>query len=47
LRSVISLVEVDDAKVRIIGDKATLATVIAGRQAGLGNVRGFDSNSPD
>jgi site-specific DNA recombinase len=41
LRSVISLVEVDDGKVRIIGDKATLATVIAGRQAGLGNVRGF------
>jgi site-specific DNA recombinase len=38
LRSVISLVEVDDGKVRIIGDKATLATVIAGGQAGLGNV---------
>jgi hypothetical protein len=29
LRSVISYVEVDDATVRIVDDKATLATVIA------------------
>jgi site-specific DNA recombinase len=41
LRSVISLIEVDDGMVRIHGDKATLATVIAGRQVGPGNVRGF------
>ena len=41
LRSVISMIEVDDGKVRIIGEKATLAQVIAGRQAGWGNVRGF------
>ena len=53
LRSVISEIEVGDDKVRIIGDKATLAAVIAGRQAGNGQVRGFvrrwrarrDSNS--
>ena len=53
LRSVISEIEVGDDKVRIIGDKATLATVIAGRQTGNGQVRGFvrrwrarrDSNS--
>ena len=41
LRSVISRIEVDDQKVRIIGDKATLADVIAGRQTQAGNVRGF------
>jgi hypothetical protein len=41
LQSVISQIEVDDHKVRIIGDKATLATVIAGRQTGQGQVRGF------
>jgi site-specific DNA recombinase len=53
LRSVISQIEVDDTKVRIIGDKATLAAVIAGRQTQGTNVRGFvrkwrarrDSNS--
>jgi site-specific DNA recombinase len=53
LQSVISQIEVDDDKVRIIGDKATLAAVIAGRQTGEGRVRGFvrkwrarrDSNS--
>ena len=53
LQSVISEIEVDDDKVRIIGDKATLAAVIAGRQTGEGRVRGFvrkwrarrDSNS--
>jgi len=39
LQSVISQIEVDDHKVRIIGDKATLATVIAGRQTGQGQVR--------
>jgi hypothetical protein len=41
LQSVISQIEVDDHKVRIIGDKATLAAVIAGRQTGQGQVRGF------
>ena len=41
LRSVISRIEVDDQKVRIIGDKATLADVIAGRQTQTGHVRGF------
>jgi site-specific DNA recombinase len=53
LRSVISEIEVGDDKVRIIGDKATLAAVIAGRQPGNDQVRGFvrrwrarrDSNS--
>ena len=53
LRSVISEIEVGDDKVRIIGDKVTLAAVIAGRQTGNGQVRGFvrrwrarrDSNS--
>ncbi len=41
LRSIISRIEVDDEKVRIIGEKATLADVIAGRQTQAGNVRGF------
>ena len=41
LRSVISYVEVDDDKVRIVGDKATLAGVIAGQQIQADNVRGF------
>jgi site-specific DNA recombinase len=41
LQSVISQIEVDDDKVRIIGDKATLAAVIAGHQTGEGQVRGF------
>jgi site-specific DNA recombinase len=53
LRSVISYIEVDDHKIRIVGDKATLAAVVAGRQAQSDNVRGFvrkwrarrDSNS--
>jgi site-specific DNA recombinase len=53
LRSVISYIEVDDDKVRIVGDKATLAAVIAGRRVQSDNVRGFvrkwrarrDSNS--
>jgi site-specific DNA recombinase len=52
LQSVISEIEVGDDRVRIIGDKATLA-LIAGRQTGEGKVRGFvgkwcarrDSNS--
>ena len=44
LRSVISHVEVDDDKIRIIGDKATLAAVIAGRQTQATNVRGFVRN---
>ncbi len=41
LRSVISRIEVDDQKISIIGEKATIADVIAGRQAQAGNVRGF------
>ena len=53
LRSVISQIEVDDDKIRIVGDKATLAAVIAGGQTGGTQVRGFvrkwrarrDSNS--
>jgi site-specific DNA recombinase len=53
LHSVISQIEVDNDKIRIIGDKATLAAAIAGRQTGEGQVRGFvrkwrarrDSNS--
>jgi site-specific DNA recombinase len=44
LRSVISYVEVDDDKIRIIGDRADLAGVIAGRQAQTTNVRGFVRN---
>jgi hypothetical protein len=44
LQSVISQIEVDDHKIRIIGDKATLAAVIAGRQTGEGQVRGFVRN---
>ena len=53
LRSVISHIEVDDDKIRIVGDKAILAAAIAGRQAPSDNVRSFvrkwrarrDSNS--
>ena len=53
LQSVISQIEVDDDKIRIIGDQATLAAVIAGRQTGKDELRGFvrkwrarrDSNS--
>ena len=41
LRSVVSRIEVDDQCVRLIGEKADLADVIAGRQTGAGNVRGF------
>ncbi len=41
LRSVISYIEVDDDKVRIVGDKATLAAVIAGQRTQADNVRGF------
>ena len=44
LRSVISQIEIDDDKVSIIGDKATLAAVIAGRQTAGTNVRGFVRN---
>ena len=40
-QSVILQIEVDDDRVRIIGDKATLAAVIAGRQSGEHKVRGF------
>jgi hypothetical protein len=40
LRSVISYVEVDDDRVRIVGEKATLAAVVAG-QTHTNKVRGF------
>jgi site-specific DNA recombinase len=42
LRAVISQIEVDDDKVRIVGDKATLAAAIAGQQTHGTNVRGFE-----
>jgi site-specific DNA recombinase len=53
LRSVISYIEIDDDRVRIVGEKATLAAVIAGQQNQPNTVRGFvrkwrarrDSNS--
>jgi DNA invertase Pin-like site-specific DNA recombinase len=45
LRAMISRIEVDDGKVRIIGEKAALVDVIAGRQTRDGNVRRRDSNS--
>jgi site-specific DNA recombinase len=41
LRSVITRIEVDKEKVRIIGEKARLADIIAGKQAHAKNVRGF------
>jgi hypothetical protein len=41
LQSVISQIEIDDDKVRIIGDKSPLAAVIAGRQNQTAQVRGF------
>jgi site-specific DNA recombinase len=53
LQSVISEIQVDDDTVRMIGDRATLAAVVAGHQTGEAQVRGFvrkwrarrDSNS--
>ena len=41
LRSVISEIRVDDHKLQIIGDKSTLAAVIAGQQTQPGKVSGF------
>ena len=41
LRAVISEIRVDDDKISIIGDKATLAAVIAGQNTGNANVSGF------
>ena len=41
LRSVISNIEVDDDRIRITGDKASLAEVIAGRAVGPANVSSF------
>jgi hypothetical protein len=41
LRSVISHIEVDDDRVRAVGDEATLSAAIAGRQVQSSNVRGF------
>jgi len=53
LRSVIAQIEVGDDKVRIFGEKASLAAVIAGNPPEIAHVRGFvrkwrarrDSNS--
>ena len=41
LRSVISHIEVDDQKIRIIGNKANLAGLITGQSSQQANVRGF------
>ena len=41
LRAVISEIRVDDDKISIIGDKATLAAVIARQNTGNANVSGF------
>jgi site-specific DNA recombinase len=41
LRAVISEIRVDDDKISIIGDKATLAAVIAGQNTANANVSGF------
>jgi site-specific DNA recombinase len=41
LRSVIAQIEVGDDKVRIIGEKASLAAVIAGTSPENAHVRGF------
>ena len=41
LRSIISRIEVDDGRVGIIGEKASLANVIEGRETGPGSGRGF------
>ena len=41
LQSVIANIEVDDDRIRITGDKAALADVIAGRAPDAANVRGF------
>ena len=41
LRSVITRIEVDKEKARIIREKARLADIIAGKQAQAKNVRGF------
>ena len=43
LQSVISKIEVGDDRIRIVGEKGTLAAVIAGRQTGQAPVRGFVS----
>jgi site-specific DNA recombinase len=53
LRSVIARIEVGDDKVRIVGEKASLAAVIASKPPDAAHVRGFvrkwrarrDSNS--
>ena len=41
LQAVVSEVRVDDHKIQIIGDKASLAAVIAGQQTAAGKVSGF------
>ena len=44
IRSVVDRIEVDDNVIRIIGDKATLEQVVAGRQTTPGGVRSFERN---
>ena len=41
LATVVSEVRIHDHKIQIIGDKASLAAVIAGQQAATGKVSGF------
>ena len=41
LEAVVCPIRVDDHKIQIIGDKASLAAVIAGQQAATGKVSGF------
>ncbi len=44
IRSVVDRIEVDDDVIRIIGNKATLEQIIAGREATPGGVRSFERN---
>jgi len=41
LRSVISVIEVDDGSVRILGEKTQLAAALSGQNGRTGKVRGF------
>ena len=44
LQAVASKIRVDDHKIQIIGDKASMAAVIAGQQTASGKVSGFVRN---
>ena len=44
LKAVISRIEVDDDRVRIMGDRTHLAAAVAGHPTQGGNVRGFVRN---